>query len=100
MKSEFLKSDPPTYANLYARLRPPGEEQTVRQESCLFNVCLNVMAIHFQNKKPSLSLHPQMQFVALGPTTHNGQLCPGKIIANRQCTKGTMRPTRRGHATQ
>lgn len=98
--SNFVKSNPSTYANFYARLRPPGEEQTVKQESCLFNVGLNVIAIHFQNKKPSLSLHPQMQFVALGPTTHNGWLCPGKIIANRQCTKGTMRPTRRVRATQ
>lgn len=51
---------------------PPGGEQTVRQEPCLFSVGLNVMAIHFQNKKPSLSLHPQMQFVASGPTTYNG----------------------------
>lgn len=33
---------------------------------------LNVMAIQFQDKKPSLSLDPRMQSVALGPSTHNG----------------------------
>lgn len=77
---------------------PEGEEEAVRQESCLFNVGLNVMAIHFKNKKPSLSLHPQMQFVALGPSTHNRRLCSGKIIAPRQSAKGTMRPARSARA--
>lgn len=89
-----------THVNVYVKLGPPEEDEAVRQESCLFNVGLHVMAIHFQNKKPPLSLHPQMQFVALGLSTHNGQLCPGKIIAHRQNANGMVRPTRRARATQ
>lgn len=45
------------------------------------------MAIQSRDKKPSLSLDPRMQSVALGPRTNNEQLCSGKIIEDLHTEK-------------
>lgn len=51
---------------------------------------VNAMAIQFQDNKPSLSLDPRMQSVALGHGAHNGWLCSATIIQHSRKAKGTI----------
>lgn len=51
---------------------------------------VTAMATQFQDNKPSLSLDPQMQSVALGHGAHNGWLCSATIIQRSRKAKGTI----------